>query len=988
MDFDSGRPDQPLVVKCERNDYYKKISFKSAQRVTYDGLRNRIELAFSLSTQFSIRWTDDDGEHAIIACEQDLSEAIEYHKGASVGPSSSSASFLSSRSASSRRIVLEVKIDTDYSDTLSLSDTGSIASLDDYQDSPNGSRFTREGYSPPPLDDDAVTVNSKGTSSHSRTSKPETLIKKILKPARSRHFGFSSSRAQSAVSDGSVVEASQRGEYDSGPTAGPSSAAVFERLKRQDHDEPLHTLRTKNSIPAWLNEQSDQFVKTRLGAMPEPSDADTMSLNSNTTNSYSEDGDAGEDDGLSLELEGDSGKPQYVFSYTSARSGQSSSRESDIRQSLGYDADGSSFGQPPNASGASKDRPLSISTITTDSSALPDSTYPSSSETPSYRLSLTHSASDPLPLGSDQHTGGFRIPAELLIPEEVTDCSECGDILDSIKYTCTTCGEKTPVPRAELEREQALGKGKGRQISDESTVYGGEYPPRAHRSPISASSSFSSSSTYNQFYHKPLPPVPSTSPTDTVIGSGSGESARSHPRSNSSSSSGTLRQGYELCSHCFQTCGVDHKSSGSRGNSSPGLLDSPTSPQELALARRSAPKLKGQLRHAFSEKMWGAQGWDDVDQGDSQASKCSGCQSALSTQRYKCGICTKYTICRACFGEVHNIHPVHVFLQMTDQPTRSRSLPATADGPDGPDLLDAADEPSLKHPGVVCYHCGQDIVGALFRCVDCAPREVDICSNCETAGLPGNMDSTDGGHNSSHIMLKIPMPLSMTDVQSVSLRAHGLRNGRDQAHIRSLHSSPGSVASEAERTVSGTADGDDSHLMMCNSCGGDIVGERFQCLSCPSKPSSYNLCANCEKRSHLVHDPMHLFLKLRRPVDYKDPLESEFPLIPRLYSIPAGPTNRYTSMGADPEAYLLNLVHSFALCDRDLNRIRGKWFRCAYCAKDLCADCERVDTHDDTHAFLVLKAPVDMQSFRYVARCGSSWPMANGNADTLPIWTT
>jgi hypothetical protein len=47
-------------------------------------------------------------------------------------------------------------------------------------------------------------------------------------------------------------------------------------------------------------------------------------------------------------------------------------------------------------------------------------------------------------------------------------------------------------------------------------------------------------------------------------------------------------------------------------------------------------------------------------------------------------------------------------------------------------------------------------------------------------------------------------------------------------------------------------------------------------------------------------------------------------------------------------------------------RIVGKWYRCAFCAKDLCADCERLDTHDYTHAFLVFKAPVDMQAFRYV----------------------
>jgi hypothetical protein len=62
--------------------------------------------------------------------------------------------------------------------------------------------------------------------------------------------------------------------------------------------------------------------------------------------------------------------------------------------------------------------------------------------------------------------------------------------------------------------------------------------------------------------------------------------------------------------------------------------------------------------------------------------------------------------------------------------------------------------------------------------------------------------------------------------------------------------------------------------------------------------------------------------------------------------------------------YLRDLTHAFALCDRHMRRIVGKWYRCAFCAKDLCADCEVLDTHDSTHIFVVFKAPVDMQSFR------------------------
>jgi hypothetical protein len=69
---------------------------------------------------------------------------------------------------------------------------------------------------------------------------------------------------------------------------------------------------------------------------------------------------------------------------------------------------------------------------------------------------------------------------------------------------------------------------------------------------------------------------------------------------------------------------------------------------------------------------------------------------------------------------------------------------------------------------------------------------------------------------------------------------------------------------------------------------------------CPSHYNGYNLvcvlieaegaqayaiseqCADCEPRSYAVHDPMHIFFKLKRPVD--NPIKYEFPLLPILYA--------------------------------------------------------------------------------------------------------
>ena len=52
-------------------------------------------------------------------------------------------------------------------------------------------------------------------------------------------------------------------------------------------------------------------------------------------------------------------------------------------------------------------------------------------------------------------------------------------------------------------------------------------------------------------------------------------------------------------------------------------------------------------------------------------------------------------------------------------------------------------------------------------------------------------------------------------------------------------------------------------------------------------PLTTNLiqCSDCEAKSYRVHDPMHTFLKIHRPVDMPGPLESEFPIIPILYVI-------------------------------------------------------------------------------------------------------
>jgi hypothetical protein len=205
------------------------------------------------------------------------------------------------------------------------------------------------------------------------------------------------------------------------------------------------------------------------------------------------------------------------------------------------------------------------------------------------------------------------------VPEVVTGCSECGVVLDQFKYICTTCGEKTPMSRTALAAA-AAGVGKGKCRASPSTDYHHRgnsteyelqepsYPPRANRCPLTPYTSNTNMPAYSS-NSKPLPALPSHSPTQTIFGKSFGSQSTLVPSSSSGSSSPTTRVGYELCHNCFEKVGCDH--------ALPVSVDSPKlppTPQELAIARRSAPKRKGELRHAFLFQIWGAgfDGWQDV----------------------------------------------------------------------------------------------------------------------------------------------------------------------------------------------------------------------------------------------------------------------------------------------------------------------------------------------------------------------------------------
>ncbi|KAH8075859.1 hypothetical protein BXZ70DRAFT_963595 [Cristinia sonorae] len=986
-------PERPLVVKCSHDGKNKRITFNSCRGTTYDFFRKRIEDSFSLSaTMYAIQYTDDDGEVTDITSDGDLSEAIRYfHTGSDEAPSSSAASILSGRSFGRQRVTMRVKIAIDY-DGPSLSDTGSLASLEEYRER-NGSElsFSFSSARTGEVDDDSITVSSKDMGSKYdkyRGQGPRTIMSGpsrdplIARPPRPPSSDWDEQTVSSvprSFNNGTSSRSPQTIREDA-YAEGTDPSFVFERLKRQESREgssPGSTLASSHLQTergaAWLRDQNARAVKSVLGNLPEPSESDAQSVGAPD--------DARSSMGGELELQKD-GRGKFYYAYTGGPSSAShSSCDSGYDEASSITFDTGSNIDITEPSRQSLEHPPVPNRISMSSSSSPSRASSSSSSSSIHQHHPAHrSHSEPILARTDIPTELLPfIDGHTLPPTELTDCSNCGALLDSLRYVCSTCGEKEPHSHSS-PTQPTYGKGKGKDLSLETRNDTFTYPPRSRAIPTASSHTLVGgedpfhdgySVGYDTF-GKPLPALPSSPPNGP---------SSPHLHSGSSRSSGSSgNPGYELCANCIESVGVIHALEDfAAPGSSPRPNDWPPSPEEQQRAfsqlRRTAPRNKGQLRHAFLEKQWGPRGWQDVEQDNTHSPKCSACADPIVHRRYKCFSCADFSLCRGCYSLVHEIHPSHAFLAVPERPIRMRSEPAL----ENPIIVtDTTGEPSMTHVGVKCAHCLREIVGARFHCAICP--SVDICSNCDSAGLPGNLDSADGGHNSSHIMIKIPHPLSNAELQTASRLAIE-RWDKDGPRMDGSRPRRDSLISSYARTVIGrsttslnnasTSGETDSHGVQCAQCRKNIVGVRYQCGSCPSKPTAYNLCAECEPHSYVSHDPMHVFFKLPRPVD--TPIESEDPILPPIYKVPAGPVDGvYNSYY--PSQYLQTLTHRFAVCDRCMLRIVGEWFRCVYCPKDLCFHCESNDTHDNSHFFMVFKSQVDMEMFRDFAQIRSPSP--------------
>ncbi|KAI0352154.1 hypothetical protein OH77DRAFT_1428932 [Trametes cingulata] len=973
------RPDKPLVVKCcfeERGS--KKISFPSARVCSFDNLRKQVENTYGLqATAFSITYVDDDQETNLISNEAELTEAINYFKPTvnDDAPLSSAASILSGRSFRPSKITLRVNIMVDY-DGISLSDTGSLVSLDEYRNR-NGSEysFSQSSISPREPEDDTITVSSKDVGSKYdglRAKGPKTIV---AGPSREPLIDPGDNWEVATISSAPRTTSSKRSRDVMSPehasTRYPEDpSAVFAQIKLQEERLGLSPGYPNGAATFdserranWLREQSAHLTGVN---------GDALSVS-----------DFSLEDNLSLELEKNQhGNYRYTLTGSGGSAASQSIRDYAIDDGASAVVNDAYESVADPAEKMADSRPTSMQTT--------QYTHPHRSSTPSNPFMApgedqSSVASDFIHPDIPPEVLSFLKPeAPLAPPPDPTNCSKCGVVLDIIKYVCSTCGEKKPRGPIETEWPGGDAKGKTRAI-DIHREY--TYPP-FYNSPsasswtVVGSASGSSGSSGGSDHHpsransdttlnvhvarKPLPAIP-TDPAASTNGH-----SRQTPTLRVPGTEHRAPQGYELCSNCVQAYGVQHSLEFSV---TPGASPGPgTSPEDAERAlsrwRRTAPSQKGVLRHAYIEKSWTHNGWEDVEQGGTGTCRCSTCNTLIKSHRYKCASCDDFNLCRACYRQVYEVHPAHAFLQVPDKQSGSQSSSSGSGMIEQARQTMSLEEPSLTHVGVHCAHCMQEIIGARFHCAVCP--DVDICQNCDAAGLPGNLDSPDGGHVSSHIMIKIPHPIPTADLQSTSQMAIKLWTGRDAAHVQASsvngHARRNSLGSAYSHTVLGTGTRIDAaaaaadHGLACDGCAQPIVGVRYQCANCPSYPKAVSLCERCEARSYALHDPWHVFFKLPRPVDRQLVLQ---PPLPRLYKTPAGPPGGVFNI-IDPKGYLQNLTHQFAVCDRCMSHIKGEWFHCAYCPKDLCDSCAEVDTHDPTHLFVVFKSNVNMQIFRYV----------------------
>ncbi|KAF9967501.1 hypothetical protein BGZ70_009340 [Mortierella alpina] len=212
---------------------------------------------------------------------------------------------------------------------------------------------------------------------------------------------------------------------------------------------------------------------------------------------------------------------------------------------------------------------------------------------------------------------------------------------------------------------------------------------------------------------------------------------------------------------------------------------------------------------------------------------CDHCLSTIRGTRWKCQDCDNFDLCNACHCLANTRHPNHTFRAIvTPDSNAARSSHA-------PLCIRRCAREAVRHRAS-CDVCLSPIAGVRHKCFQCP--DYDLCQAC----LP-----LAEVHHKGHTFIPITHP--------------------DQISIK--------------------VDQTPQYGVVCDGCNNDIYGVRYKviddtmlnlyssaiCGNCPD----YDLCGNCEALPEPIHDPSHIFLKIRKPISMR--LATPAPLLPNLY---------------------------------------------------------------------------------------------------------
>ncbi|KAG0043749.1 hypothetical protein BGZ83_011069 [Gryganskiella cystojenkinii] len=214
---------------------------------------------------------------------------------------------------------------------------------------------------------------------------------------------------------------------------------------------------------------------------------------------------------------------------------------------------------------------------------------------------------------------------------------------------------------------------------------------------------------------------------------------------------------------------------------------------------------------------------------------CDACLSSIRGVRHKCVDCDNYDLCQACHPHAESVHhPGHTF-QAIEKPSkcvRDEQRKGSGDSRGDNRLPEASSSSRALMPDKPSFHlatcdiCTVVISGVRHKCFQCP--DYDLCQEC--------------------------LPLA---------RIH------HKGHSFVPISYPGQISIKIDKTL---------HMgVICDGCDGQINGIRYKCGNCPD----YDLCGNCEASPFPVHDPTHIMLKIRKPIQHR--LGHAHSLLPMMY---------------------------------------------------------------------------------------------------------